>query len=117
MNRRKSESAIKRNEAMKNSSLPSSFNWKIRQMFVDEVCPVCNYRMSTSCYDEAVGWLPSRRKPSVQHNTPISLGGKHELDNISVICHSCNISLQTKLLGDLNNEEVKQKWLKRNTTG
>ena len=48
--------------------------------------------------------------PTVQHNIPISQGGEHELDNISVICLSCNTSIQDQETGELNQKEVIETW-------
>jgi len=91
-----------RYEARKNSDLPSSFDYKIRQAFNGKICPVCHLPMDLS---------NNTRKPTIQHNVPISLGGKHEIDNISVICQHCNTSLQNKTItGKLNNDEVKFVW-------
>ena len=50
-------------------------------------------------------------KPTIQHNKPISLGGKHEIDNISVICNSCNSSIQNRVeTPPYNTALVKEKW-------
>lgn len=98
----------KRQKAYKESSLPYSFEYKIRYAFHGEKCPVCGFAMEGSV-DEA-GVASNIHKPSIQHNVPISKGGKHELGNISVICHKCNVSLQDTITGDLNAEEVIKKW-------
>ena len=50
--------------------------------------------------------------PTIQHNIPVSKGGKHELGNISVICHQCNVSIQDEITGDLNADEVVAEWEK-----
>ena len=92
----------KRLDAKKESSLPYSFEYKIRAAFVGEKCPICGCTMS---------YNNNLVKPTVQHNTPISLGGKHEIDNISVICCSCNASTQNRReTGPLNNDMVKAAW-------
>ena len=99
-----------RKEAFKNSSLPYSFAYKIRNAFIGEICPMCKFEMRYFEVDEVVGVMKSIRSPSIQHNIPINLGGKHELDNISVICRSCNNTLQDTITGSLNNSKVKEKW-------
>lgn len=92
----------KRKEARKHSDLPYSFDYKIRQAFHLKNCPICNCKMDMNDF---------MLKPTIQHNVPISLGGKHELDNISVICKSCNTSIQNRHITEsLNNEEVKKVW-------
>ena len=77
----------KRLEAKKESSLPYSFEYKLRQAFHGERCPICYCVMDGS---------NNLTKPTIQHNVPISLGGKHEIDNISVICSGCNSSIQNR---------------------
>ena len=95
------DTQIKRLEEKKESDLPYSFEYKIRNAFLGERCPICNKVMSNE-------WRTLQ--PTIQHNKPISLGGKHEIDNISVICLSCNARLQNEETGELNNSLVKQKW-------
>lgn len=95
------DSADIRKMAYKRSSLPYSFSYKIKRAFEGRICPVCNAKMESSC---------KRTMPTIQHNTPISKGGAHELDNISVICESCNTSIQDNETGPLNNEEVIDVW-------
>jgi len=91
-----------RYEAMKDSELPYSFTYKIRQAFNGKECPICHCKMSMS---------NDRTMPTIQHNIPISLGGKHELTNISIICRSCNTSIQNRQITDkLNNDEVVKVW-------
>ena len=77
----------KRLEAKKESSLPYSFEYKMRQAFHGEQCPICNCVMDGS---------NNLTKPTIQHNVPISLGGKHEIENISIICSGCNSSIQNR---------------------
>jgi len=48
--------------------------------------------------------------PSIQHNIPITKGGKHELGNISVICKKCNVSIRNNVTGKLNADEVTRVW-------
>jgi len=96
------EAQKKRLEAKKESSLPSTFEQQIRNAFVGRKCPICGQLMSYS--NNIV-------KPTIQHNKPISLGGKHELSNISVICASCNTSIQNRAeTPPYNTEEVKAVW-------
>ena len=89
-----------RQKAYEESDLPYSFDYKIRNAFYGKPCPVCGTIMSSSYLC----------KPTIQHNTPISKGGKHELGNISVICQSCNASIQDDPTDDLNAEEVVKVW-------
>lgn len=91
----------KRKNAYKESSLPYSFDYKIKRLFEGEICPVCGKQM-TSAYKLSM--------PTIQHNLPISKGGKHELDNISVICESCNTSIRANETGELNNADVVKAW-------
>ena len=97
-----------RQKAYRESSLPYSFDYKIRHAFYGKECPVCGCAMKSNV-DEC-GIATDTHKPSVQHNLPISKGGKHELGNISVICHQCNITLKDTETGRLNADEVIKKW-------
>ncbi len=97
-----------RKKAYSESSLPYSFDYKIRHAFYGEICPVCGFPMEGTVDEAGVG--SDARRPSIQHNIPISKGGRHELGNISVICHKCNISLQNTETGRLNADEVIAKW-------
>lgn len=97
-----------RKRAYRESSLPYSFDYKIRHAFYGEICPVCGFHMEATVDEAGIG--TDARRPSIQHNIPISKGGKHELGNISVICHKCNITLQDTETGRLNADEVIQKW-------
>lgn len=90
-----------RQKAYRESSLPYSFEYKIRQAFVGEKCPICGCTMN---------YANNLVQPTIQHNIPINKGGKHELDNISVICRKCNSSIQDNETGKLNNEKVIEKW-------
>lgn len=97
-----SYSQQKRLEAKKESDLPSSFENQIRNAFNGKICPVCKKTMN---FERDID------NPSIQHNIPISLGGKHEIDNISVICKSCNCSIQNReITPPYNTEEVKKIW-------
>jgi len=89
-----------RQKAYEESDLPYSFDYKIRNAFYGKVCPVCGTTMSSAYLC----------RPTIQHNFPISKGGKHELGNISVICQSCNASIQDNPTEDLNAEEVVKVW-------
>lgn len=90
-----------RQKAYKDSSLPYSFEYKIRNAFVGEKCPVCGCTMN---------FANNLVNPTIQHNVPISKGGRHELGNISVICRSCNSSIRDKETSQLNAEEVIKRW-------
>jgi hypothetical protein len=91
-----------RKQVYKESDLPYSFEYKIRRAFSGKPCPVCG---ATMMYVDH-----GMHKPTIQHNIPISRGGKHELSNISVICSACNVSLQDTPTGELNNAEVIATW-------
>jgi hypothetical protein len=93
----------KRKIAYKESELPYCFTYKIRRVFDGKTCPVCGCTMNSSY---------KLTMPTIQHNVPISKGGKHTIDNISVICESCNASIRDKETGSLNNEKVKEMWAK-----
>ena len=97
-----------RKKAYRESSLPYSFDYKIRQAFYGEICPVCGCAMRGTVDEAGVG--SDIRRPTIQHNLPVSKGGKHELGNISVICHQCNVTLQDTETGRLNADEVIKKW-------
>lgn len=101
----------KRQDAKRKSSLPDSFDYKIRNVFVGEVCPLCTNVMEPLNI-KATDYVSSRSNPmpSIQHNTPLSLGGLHEIENISVVCQSCNYKTRNKPTGPLNNERVKELW-------
>lgn len=90
-----------RKNAMSESNLPYSFTYKIRQAFWDKKCPICKIKMFP---------YYSHSKPTIQHNQPVSLGGKHSIENISIICHSCNCSIQDNETSELNNKQVKIMW-------
>lgn len=95
------DSGDKRKLAYQNSTLPYSFTYKIKRAFEGKTCPMCGCKMSS---------LSKRTMPTIQHNKPISDGGEHELHNISVICLSCNTSIQNQETGELNNSEVIEMW-------
>ena len=97
-----------RQKAYEQSNLPYSFDNKIRMAFYGKPCPVCGVAMR-GMVDEC-GVAIETCRPSIQHNIPISKGGKHELGNISVICHKCNVSLKDTETGALNADEVIEVW-------
>ena len=100
-------SETKRQKAYSESSLPYSFGYKIRTAFLGKKCPICGCTMS---------YKNNLVQPTIQHNVPISKGGEHELGNISVICASCNKSLQDTETGKLNADEVVEEWDKLTCT-
>ena len=91
-----------RKRAYEQSDLPYSFEYKIRNYFAGKPCPICGFEMKN--VENGI------HRPTIQHNIPISKGGKHDLSNISVICHNCNVTIQDKETGDLNNAEVVEAW-------
>ena len=94
------DSTTLRQKAYAESDLPYSFDYKIKNAFWNKPCPVCGLEMSSAYL----------RQPTIQHNIPISKGGKHELGNISVICQSCNTSIRANETDSLNAEEVIELW-------
>lgn len=96
-----------RQKAYRESSLPYSFEYKIKAAFTGMPCPICGAKMQRNVDD---GIITRNKIPSIQHNIPISKGGKHELGNISVICKECNITLRDTETGKLNADEVIKKW-------
>ena len=101
----------KRQVAESESKLPYSFKYKITKAFWGKNCPVCGIQMN-NIIDKEMGIIGKDFIPTIQHNNPISKGGKHELGNISVICKRCNVSLQAIETGELNAKEVTETWLK-----
>lgn len=91
----------KRKLAYQNSTLPYSFDYKIKRAFGNKICPVCGKIMNPA-YKKSL--------PTIQHNIPLSKGGEHELNNISIICESCNTSIRDDETDSLNNEEVIRVW-------
>lgn len=102
----------KRQEAYRESELPYSFSYKIRHAFIGEKCPICGCEMGVPVRSADDPIITSTPSPTVQHNIPISKGGKHELSNISVVCSKCNSSIQDNITGNLNNALVVEKWQK-----
>ena len=90
-----------RKKAYEDSSLPYSFSYKIKRAFDGHICPMCGVKMTSAC---------KTAMPTIQHNIPISKGGVHELENISIICESCNTSTKDKETDKLNNAEVIEMW-------
>lgn len=99
-----------RQKAYRESSLPYSFEYKIKNAFYGKICPICGCTMSTNVDECGVG--SNNRIPTIQHNVPISKGGKHELGNISVICKQCNVTIKDTETGELNAGEVVEVWEK-----
>lgn len=90
-----------RQRAYEESELPYSFDYKMRTHFVGKPCPICGKTMS---YENNLV------QPTIQHNLPISKGGKHEIGNISVVCRSCNTSIKDNQTEKLNADEVAKAW-------
>lgn len=104
--RRKSASQEIRKVAYKESELPYNFNHWARTAFNRERCPRCGVLMESG---------NTLTQPTVQHNKPLTKGGKHELGNISVICRHCNSSIaDDEETESYNTEEVTKKWLEYN---
>ena len=99
-----------RQRAYKNSSLPYSFDYKMRQAFYGRKCPICGREMRRGIDEDGIPY--DNTIPTIQHNTPLSKGGEHELGNISVICRQCNSTIQDKVTGELNSQEVIDEWEK-----
>jgi len=96
--------------AKREGSLPDSFDAKIRKHFWGKECPVCQTEMRVFNLEDTPYGQKTNHKPTIQHNKPISKGGRHDIDNISVICHSCNVTIRGNETGLLNNEEVAKAW-------
>lgn len=99
-----------RKAAYKESTLPCSFSYKIKNAFIGEPCPICGVSMGVAIREDDDPIIVKTPLPTIQHNMPISLGGKHELSNISVICHRCNVTIKNRPTGELNNWLVVKKW-------
>ena len=101
----------RRNEQIRaTSTLPYSFTYKMRNAFVGKECPVCGRRMGVLIREKDDPVAIVTPYPSIQHNIPLHKGGKHTIENISVICRSCNSRIKDNITGDLNNEEVRRVW-------
>lgn len=100
----------KRILAYKKGNLPYSFRYKITKYFVGRECPICKCKMGVYIKDNDDPIISRNPMPTIQHNIPINKGGKHDIDNISVICHRCNVKIQDNVTGKLNNDEVKKVW-------
>lgn len=85
------------------SGLPYSFSIKIRREFIGKKCPLCKKVMGDTIKNDT---------PSIQHNIPLSKGGKHELGNISVVCTHCNITKKDTETDELNANDVINIWEK-----
>jgi 5-methylcytosine-specific restriction endonuclease McrA len=99
----------KRQAAEAESTLPYSFKYKITKAFWGRNCPVCGVAMN-NVVDKEMGIVGKDFIPTIQHNVPISKGGRHELGNISVICKRCNVGLRDTETGELNAKEVVEAW-------
>lgn len=109
--RRRDEAWRKRRlKTYKEGDLPYSFSYKITNAFIGETCPICGVSMGVAIREDDDPIIVKTPLPTIQHNMPISLGGKHELSNISVICHRCNVSIRNRPTGKLNNALVVKKW-------
>ena len=107
----KIEMAERRKKIYAESSLPYSFEYKMRNAFWGLKCPICGCGMQNSVTRDGDLIIGTRNHiPTIQHNKPISMGGIHELDNISIICRSCNVTIRNKETGKLNNDLVKKVW-------
>lgn len=107
--------ANRRNERIKTTGdLPYSFTYKIRNAFIGKECPICGIRMGVPVCDEDESFSYVAPYPSIQHNIPLAKGGTHTIDNISVICRSCNSTIKDNITGDLNNQEVREVWKRIN---
>lgn len=104
MGYKKSRDAYVREKTYKESKLPYSFTYKMRHAFWGKKCPICGVEMRIHQF------TGNDLIPSIQHNKPIAKGGKHEIDNISIICKRCNVSIRDNETPSLNNEEVKKVW-------
>lgn len=98
-----------RRKAELESSLPYSFKYKMKLAFWGKKCPVCGVIMD-NLIDRELMIDGNNFIPTIQHNIPISKGGKHEIGNISVICKRCNVSLRDTETGELNAKEVAEVW-------
>lgn len=101
-------SRTKRQEAYRNGDLPNSFSYKMRAAFIGAKCPMCGCAMGVANDDDGI--LLKNPIPSIQHNKPISKGGTHTIDNISVVCLRCNTYNQDNETGELNNALVRKVW-------
>ena len=100
-NRSKESDAEARKRAYKTGKIKDSDLQRLKNKFVGRNCPICGVEMNNQ-------FRPSQ--PSIQHDKPISKGGKHVIKNISVICLGCNASIRNKEISISNNEEVIEVW-------
>lgn len=98
-----------RRSAERDSALPAAFKTKIIAAFWGKKCPVCGVVMN-NIIDKDLKIFGNDFVPTIQHNVPLSKGGKHELGNISVICKRCNVSIRDTETGELNSKEVVNIW-------
>jgi len=57
-------------------------------------CSHCGVELTTS-------YPVTRSNKTIDHNTPLSRGGKHTISNISVLCFGCNSSKQDRTMAEL----------------
>lgn len=103
---------IKRaNRIKENNNLPYSFDYKVRKAFIGKECPICHCIMGGVVRDDDINLVLKNPSPSIQHNIPISLGGKNDISNISVICRKCNSKIGNRTITEeLNNKDVRKVW-------
>lgn len=56
-------------------------------------CSHCGTEMTTS-------YPVTRQNKTIDHDVPLSRGGKHSIDNISILCLGCNSSKQTRTMAE-----------------
>jgi hypothetical protein len=56
-------------------------------------CPICNVEMNQD-------YPATNRNKTIDHNLPLSRGGKHTIENISIMCLGCNSRKQTRTLDE-----------------
>lgn len=93
----------KRENAYKNSSLPYSFSYKIKQEYIGKQCAICGEEMGPSGFNKKF----DGHMPSIDHIIPISQGGTHEIDNIRIVHLKCNISRKNNAT-DIRQKDVCQ---------
>jgi uncharacterized phage protein (TIGR02220 family) len=99
-----SPARMKRLKVKQESELPYSFDYKLRSEFIGKKCPICGITMGNSEFGG------EKNMPTIQHNVPISKGGLHEISNISIVCRSCNSTVQANETPPYNTEEVIEVW-------
>lgn len=56
-------------------------------------CSHCGAKMNTS-------YPVTRQNKTIDHDIPLSRGGKHSIDNISILCFGCNSSKQDRTMAE-----------------